>query len=61
MALQLADLPVAETSAAVSWTPDNTPGGVVTVTMQHDFTPLTMPFEGTTFTFDATASMTVTR
>jgi Flp pilus assembly protein TadG len=61
MALQLADLSVRDTSAAVSWDPDNSPGGVVTVTIQHDFTPLTLPFAGRTFTFDATASMTVTR
>lgn len=61
MALQLADLPTAATSAAVTWDPDNNPGGVVTVTMQHDFAPLTAPFAGGTFTFNATASMTVTR
>jgi len=61
MALDLADLPAASTSAAVSWSPDNSPGGTVTVQLQHDFTAMTMPFDGSTFTFNATASMTVVR
>lgn len=61
MALDLADLPSATTTAAVSWDPDNSPGGIVTVQMTHDFTPLTIPFDGTTFTFNATASLTVVR
>lgn len=61
LAQQLANLPAEYTTAVVSWNPDNSPGGVVTVTMQHDFTPLTTPFDGSTFTFNATASMTVVR
>jgi Flp pilus assembly protein TadG len=61
MALQLADLPSADTSATVSWDPDNTPGGTVTVQLQHDFTPVVLPFAGSTFTFNATASLTVVR
>jgi Flp pilus assembly protein TadG len=61
MARQLADLADAETQVAVAWAPDNRPGSVVTVTMQHDFQPVTTPFDGSTFTFDATASMTIVR
>jgi hypothetical protein len=33
----------------------------VTVTIQHEFTPVTTPFDGAVFTFNATASMTVVR
>lgn len=59
MALDIADL--TDTSATASWNPDNSPGGVVTVQMQHTFNPVTLPFDGDTFTFDATASMTIVR
>lgn len=61
LALQLADLPPEHTSAVVTWAPDNRPGGMMTVTIQHDFTPLTSAFDGASFTFNATASMTVVR
>jgi hypothetical protein len=29
--------------------------------MEHDFEPLTTPFKGSSFTFNATASMTILR
>jgi Flp pilus assembly protein TadG len=61
MALQLADLPASETTAAVSWDPDNGPGGTVTIQLQHDFTTVTIPFDRSMFTFNATASMTIVR
>lgn len=61
MALDIADLPLSKTTAAASWDPDNSPGGIVTVTMQHTFNPVTIPFEAETFTFNATASMTIVR
>lgn len=61
MALDIADLPSVATTAAASWSPDNAPGGVVTVQMQHDFTPLALPFGARTFSLEATASMTVVR
>ncbi len=59
MAVQLADLYA--TTAAVSWDPDNSPGGNVTVQLQHTFTPVTPVFDAATFTFSSTASMTVVR
>ena len=59
MALQTADLKA--TTAAVSWDPDNSPGGNVTVDLQHTFTPVTPVLDATTFTFSSTASMTVIR
>lgn len=61
MALQLADLSDHKTQVAVAWSPNNRPGSMVTITMQHDFEPLTTPFDGSTFTFNATASMTIVR
>jgi len=61
MAVQLADLADASTSAAVSWAPDNSPGSVVTVDMQTTFTPVALPFGPSSYTFNATASMTVVR
>jgi Flp pilus assembly protein TadG len=61
MALDVADLSSALTTAAASWAPDNAPGSVVTVQMQHDFTPLALPFGARTFSLSATASMTVVR
>ncbi len=59
MALQAADLKA--TTAAVNWDPDNSPGGNVTVDLQHTFTPVTPVLDATTFTFSSTASMTVIR
>jgi Flp pilus assembly protein TadG len=61
MAVQLAELADASTSAAVSWTPDNAPGGVVTVDMQTTFTPVVLLFGPSNYTFTSTASMTIVR
>lgn len=61
MALQIAELPAETLIAGVSWTPDNMPGSVVTVQLQHDFAPVTIPFAPSTFTFSSTASMTIVR
>jgi Flp pilus assembly protein TadG len=61
MAVQLAELPAGTLVAGVNWDPDNSPGSVVTVQLQHTFTPVALPFAPTTFTFDSTASMTVIR
>ncbi|MDF2780358.1 MAG: hypothetical protein K0S96_162 [Geminicoccaceae bacterium] len=61
MAVQLADLADTSTSAAVTWAPDNNPGSVVTVDMQTTFSPVALPFGAGSYTFNATASMTVVR
>jgi Flp pilus assembly protein TadG len=61
MAVQLADLTNGSTSAAVTWDPDNSPGGVVTVDMQTTFTPVALPFGPSSYTFTSTASMTIVR
>jgi Flp pilus assembly protein TadG len=61
MAVQLADLADAGTTAAVSWNPDNTPGSVVTVDMQTTFTPAVLLFGPSSYTFTSTASMTIVR
>ncbi|MGH6913772.1 MAG: TadE/TadG family type IV pilus assembly protein [Geminicoccaceae bacterium] len=61
MALQLAELPASTLTASASWAPDNAPGGVVTVQLQHTFTPVTLPFDSSSFTFSSTASMTIMR
>jgi hypothetical protein len=61
MAVQLADLADAGTSAAVSWNPDNSPGSVVMVDMQTTFTPAVLLFGPSSYTFTSTASMTIVR
>lgn len=61
LAVELAELANASTSAAVSWTPDNSPGSVVSVDMQTTFTPVALPFGPSSYTFTSTASMTVVR
>jgi Flp pilus assembly protein TadG len=61
MAVQKAELPAGTLVAGVTWDPDNAPGSVVTVQLQHTFTPVVLPFAPTTFTFDSTASMTIIR
>jgi Flp pilus assembly protein TadG len=61
MAVQLADLAGADTSATVSWDPDNSPGGVVTVDMQTTFSPAVLLFGPSSYTFTSTASMTIVR
>ena len=61
MAVQLADLADASTSAAVSWTPDNSPGSLVTVDMQTTFAPAVLMFGPSSYTFTSTASMTIVR
>jgi Flp pilus assembly protein TadG len=61
MAVELADLADAGTSADVSWDPDNSPGGVVTVDMQTSFTPAVLLFGPSSYTFTSTASMTIVR
>ena len=61
MAVQLADLANAGTSAAVSWNPDNSPGSVITVDMETTFSPVALPFGPSSYTFTSTASMTIVR
>jgi len=61
MAVQLAGLADASTLAAVNWNPDNSPGSVVTMDMQTTFSPVALPFGPSSYTFNATASMTVVR
>lgn len=61
MALAIADLAPDQTTAAAAWVADNSPGGNVTITMQHTFLPVAMPFKQDVFTFEASASMTVVR
>lgn len=61
MAVQLADLADASTSAAVTWDPDNSPGSVVTVDMQTTFSPVVLPFGPSSYGFTSTASMTIVR
>lgn len=61
MAVQLADLADASTSAAVTWNPDNRPGSVVKVDMQTTFSPVAFPFGPSSYTFTSTASMTIAR
>ena len=61
MAVQLASLADAGTSAAVTWDPDNSPGGMVTVDMQTTFSPVALPFGPSSYTFTSTASMTIVR
>jgi Flp pilus assembly protein TadG len=61
MAEQLAELPASTLVADVTWTPDNAPGSVVTVQLQHTFTPVVLPFAPASFTFSSTASMTIIR
>ncbi len=61
MAVELADLTDASTSAAISWDPDNSPGSMVTVDMQTTFSPVALPFGPSEYTFTSTASMTIVR
>lgn len=61
LAVDLVDLTYGTTSADVTWNPDNSPGGVVTVDIQTTFTPLALPFFDGSYTFTSTASMTVVR
>jgi Flp pilus assembly protein TadG len=61
MALQLAELPAGTLIPEVSWTPNNFPGSVVTVQLQHTFEPIALPFASDSFTFSSTASMTIVR
>ena len=61
MAVDLAELADDSTSAVVAWTPDNSPGSVVTVDMQTDFAPVALPFGPSSYTFTSTASMTIVR
>jgi Flp pilus assembly protein TadG len=61
MAVQLANLANAGTSAAVTWSPDNSPGSVVTMDMQTTFSPVALPFGPSSYTFTSTASMTIVR
>ncbi|HJR51048.1 MAG TPA: TadE family protein [Gemmatimonadales bacterium] len=61
MALQLAELPADTLAPAVSWSPDNVPGSVVTVELIHTFTPITLPLAPDSFTFSSTTSMTIVR
>jgi Flp pilus assembly protein TadG len=59
MAVQLADLADAGTTAAATWDPDNSPGSIVTVDMQTTFSPVALPFGPSSYTFTSTASMTI--
>jgi Flp pilus assembly protein TadG len=61
MAVQLAELADASTSAAVSWAPDNRPGSTVTVDMLTTFTPVALPFGLSGYTLTSTASMIIVR
>jgi Flp pilus assembly protein TadG len=61
MAVQLADLADGSTSAAVAWDPDNSPGSAVTVDLQTTFAPAILLFGPSSYTFTASASMTITR
>jgi Flp pilus assembly protein TadG len=61
MALELTELPADSLVPAVSWNPDNVPGSVVTVQLQHTYKPIAMPFASDSFTFSSTASMTIIR
>ena len=61
MAVQLANLADASTSAAASWAPDNSPGSVVTVDMQTTFSPVALPIGPSSYTFTSTASMAIVR
>ena len=61
MAVQLAELADASTSAAVSWAPDNRPGSTVTVDMLTTFTPVALPFGPSGYTLTSTASMMIVR
>ena len=61
LAVQLADLADASTSAAVAWDPDNSPGSAVTVDMQTTFSPVVLLFGPSSYTFTSTASMTIVR
>jgi Flp pilus assembly protein TadG len=61
MAVQLADLTNGTTTATVTWNPDNSPGGVVTVDMQTTFSPVALPFGPSSYDFTSTASMTIAR
>lgn len=61
MAVDLASLADANTSAVVSWDPDNSPGSAVTVAMQTTFAPAILLFGPSSYTFTASASMTIVR
>ena len=61
MAVQLADLAEASTTAAVTWNPDNSPGSAITVDMQTTFAPVVLLFGPSSYTFTSTASMTIVR
>jgi Flp pilus assembly protein TadG len=61
MAVDLADLASASTSATVTWDPDNKPGSAVTVAMQTSFSPAVLLFGPSSYTFTSTASMTIAR
>lgn len=61
MAVDLADLADASTTAAVTWNPDNSPGSAVTVDMQTTFAPAVLLFGPSSYTFNSTASMTIVR
>jgi Flp pilus assembly protein TadG len=61
MALKLADLSSSTATAAVTWEPNNSPGSRVIVQMQHDFTPLALPFLPDPIELSSTASMIVIR
>jgi Flp pilus assembly protein TadG len=61
MAVELAQLADASTSAAVSWAPDNRPGSTVTVGMQTTFTPVALPFGPSGYILTSTASMMIVR
>lgn len=60
-AIELANLPASSVTAEVSWDPDNSPGSLVFVTMQHTFTPVALPFLPKSLALSSTASMTVIR
>lgn len=61
MAVELTNLPASSVTASVSWDPDNSPGSLVIVQMQHVFTPVALSFLPEALTLDSTASMAISR
>ena len=61
MAVEITELPAARVTALVSWAPDNLPGGVVTIEMEHEFRPIALPFLPGSMMLSSTASMTIIR
>lgn len=62
MAADLANLPAEGTTIAAGFDPDNRPGSAVTVSIDHDFTPLTgAVFDFAGFTLSTSTTLTIIR